>query len=181
MSDHGASTLIRTHQRGMSLLEILVVLAILGLTLVVAAPPMFRVLESVSFKMETDDIKRQISDLRIIALLEKRTVTLDARLIDEVESNSTEGGSGDDDRTNAGTSAGAPGGISLPAASPFRIDKDLRLVTLPEGWSLEGDNLVFLKTGICLGGTVMLHSPSGRARTLNFKAPDCELIAGETR
>ncbi len=42
-----------------------------------------------------------------------------------------------------------------------------------EGWTIAGDPLVFLETGVCLGGRITLAAPSGRARSWAFDAPDC--------
>ncbi len=155
-----------TKQSGMSLLEVLVVLVILGLTVVVTGPPMFKILESVAFKTETDDLARQISSLRVAALLEKRTLTLEAQALATYgNANDVEGVSG-----KIGQQI-TPVNENLTRSET----ENLRSVSLPEGWILEGDDIVFLKTGVCLGGTIILKAPSGRAKTLAFRAPECEM------
>jgi len=45
-----------------------------------------------------------------------------------------------------------------------------------EGWTLSGEPLVFLKTGVCLGGEITLHAPSGRSATYVFAEPDCVAV-----
>ncbi len=42
-----------------------------------------------------------------------------------------------------------------------------------EGWTIAGGPLVFLETGVCLGGRITLAAPSGRSRSWEFDAPEC--------
>jgi len=63
---------------------------------------------------------------------------------------------------------------------PANIDgvdpyKDLE-TPMPDGWSIEGRSIVFMETGVCLGGTLRIVSPDGRSRELTFTPPDCKLL-----
>ena len=161
----GTST--QSAQSGMTLLEVLVTLVIIGLVTATAAPPMSRVVESVSFRTQTDAVAREIRDLRIAALLEQRQVTLRAATRQTSTVPDTNGLSPPD-----------PGDVPFAGEKP---SDGYASVILDPGWSLAGDNIVFLKTGICLGGSVILTAPSGRVRTLDFAAPDCTAMPTPVR
>ena len=62
----------RQRQRGVTLLEILVVLAIIGALVAVSAPAFDRYLDAIAFKSRTEAIGRDISRMRVTALLERR-------------------------------------------------------------------------------------------------------------
>lgn len=57
---------------GFSLLEILVVLAIMALLAAVSAPPLARLLDSAEFRSRTDGAARDISQIRVAAFLQGR-------------------------------------------------------------------------------------------------------------
>jgi prepilin-type N-terminal cleavage/methylation domain-containing protein len=46
---------------------------------------------------------------------------------------------------------------------------------LPDGWTIEGEPVVFLDTGVCLGGALTISDGKGRSRVLTLEAPDCRL------
>ncbi len=64
----------KARQRGISLLEILVVLAIIGALVAVSAPSLDRYLDALTFSGKTQTIARDIARLRITALVERRTL-----------------------------------------------------------------------------------------------------------
>lgn len=64
----------KARQRGVSLIEILVVLAIIGALVAVTAPSLDRYLDSLTFNTKTQSIARDIARLRIKALVERRTL-----------------------------------------------------------------------------------------------------------
>ncbi|MEL6379129.1 MAG: prepilin-type N-terminal cleavage/methylation domain-containing protein [Pseudomonadota bacterium] len=164
LARHAQRHLHQPDQRGMTLLEVLVVLVIIGIVAATVSPPMARVIESVRFKTTADGVAEQIRALRIAALLEQKDLTLRAQA-----------GQGTDDATNGSARLSGPVGTPGPGLTLALGGPDERALALPPGWSLTGDDLVFLKNGVCLGGDVVLLAPRGRAKTLQFKAPDCAM------
>ena len=163
-----------SNQSGMTLLEILVVLVIIGIVVATAAPPLFRTLESVDFKTTSDEIAADIANLRVEAVLLRDTITLSAKL--------PAGEGGTDNATQSGNGAFQPdnnvfseNAVTRPESAPQGGAH--REIKVPTGWEIAGDDIVFLKTGVCLGGVVRVKAPSGRSRQLAFRAPDCTLIA----
>ena len=63
---------MRRRQRGITLLEILVVLAIVSALVAVSAPALDRYLNAMTFRTKIDSIGRDVSRMRITALLERR-------------------------------------------------------------------------------------------------------------
>lgn len=45
----------------------------------------------------------------------------------------------------------------------------------PEGWAIEGGPVVFLDTGVCLGGVLAVTDGKGRRREIELAAPDCRI------
>ncbi len=127
----------RKHQLGVTLLEILVVLAIMGALVAITAPALDRYIDAATFKSRTELVGRDIARLRISALVERRTILFPQA----------------DQRGNQTYI-----GLSEP---------------LPDGWSIEGQPVVFLESGACVGGELTLTAPDGRAVKLAFDAPHC--------
>ena len=127
----------QTRQRGVSLIEILVVLAIIGALVAVTAPSLDRYLDALTFNTKTQSIARDIARLRIKALVERRMLFFPQA--DE-------------------SGAAAYDGLSDP---------------LPEGWSIEGDPVIFFESGACSGGALSISAPDARTAKLNFSAPHC--------
>lgn len=127
-------------QRGMSLLEMLAVLAIGGVLIAVTAPVLDRYLAALEFRSQTREIGRDIARMRVTALIERRLIYFP--------------------QTDA---YGQPSyeGLSAP---------------LPDDWEIEGDPVVFLKTGACLGGVLTLTAPNGRSARFDFEAPLCRFV-----
>lgn len=190
-----SSTNKRDLQAGMTLLEVLVVLVIIGVVIGVMSPSLVKVVESVSFKTKTDAIVRQIQDLRIAALMERRTLALSQNLkitqadtrdatsglqFDEINQLTTEEKEQGRDDISPNNPVDNPDLTISPAISEAQssaVSAYLsREVSLEEGWGISGDDVIFLKTGVCLGGDVTLSAPSGRKRILKFQAPDCRLV-----
>ena len=168
-----------SNQSGMTLLEILVVLVIIGIVVATAAPPLFRTLESVDFKTTSDEIAADIANLRVEAVLLRDTITLSANLpAGEGETDGVNQSGGDQARAQtpaASFDAQSENTIARPESA--QQGGALRQIKVPTGWEIAGDDIVFLKTGVCLGGVVRVKAPSGRSRQLAFRAPDCTLIA----
>jgi hypothetical protein len=45
--------------------------------------------------------------------------------------------------------------------------------SLPEGWAIEGEPIVFFESGACTGGELSLTAPGERSARLKFAAPHC--------
>ena len=71
---HCAVRIRRSGQRGVTLLEILVVLAIMGVLIAVTAPSAGRYLDALTFNTKVREIARDVSQMRITALVERRAL-----------------------------------------------------------------------------------------------------------
>ena len=49
----------------------------------------------------------------------------------------------------------------------------IRRLNLPEGWSVNGDNIFISKTGVCGGGKVILQGPTKRRAAYRLDPPLC--------
>ncbi len=164
----GRTSLSARHtQRGMTLLEVLVVLTIIGLVTAVSAPPLARSLESVRFRVDSDRALRAVQALRIEALVEGRKLSVSGRLPFVA------------DRSGAPPIRAVDFGLSDETGAPPRVRQGVDQLggeKWPENWSVTGDDIIFLPTGVCLGGTIELRGPNGRSRFAALKAPDCRLL-----
>ncbi|MEL6791447.1 MAG: prepilin-type N-terminal cleavage/methylation domain-containing protein, partial [Pseudomonadota bacterium] len=79
-------------QQGMTLLEVLVVLVIIGIVAATVSPPMARIVESVRFKTTADGVAEQIRALRIAALLEQQDLTLRAQTEETIQNQRRDAG-----------------------------------------------------------------------------------------
>ena len=127
----------RRRQRGVTLLEILVVLAIVGALVAVTAPSVDRYLSAITFKTKIESIGRDVSRMRITALLERQALFFPQT----------------DER-------GEPTYVGL--SEP-----------LPDGWTIEGQPIVFYESGACAGGVLTVTAPGDRTAQLSFQAPHC--------
>jgi|GEM_PF-1476604 len=130
----------RKSQHGISLLEILVVLAIMGALIAITAPSAGRYLDALTFKTKTEEIARDIARMRIQALVERRILFFPQA----------------DER-------GAAAYVGLSES-------------LPEGWTIEGEPVVFFESGACTGGELLVTTPEDRAVRLKFTAPHCRFV-----
>lgn len=58
----------------------------------------------------------------------------------------------------------------IGVAPPFVDDLE------SEGWEIDGDPIIFLETGVCIGGELTLTSPQNRIRTISVASPDCSIV-----
>lgn len=48
--------------------------------------------------------------------------------------------------------------------------------SLPEGWTIEGEPVVFFESGACTGGELVVAAPNDRSVRLKFTAPHCRFV-----
>lgn len=143
----------RTHsqrRRGFTLLELLVVLALLGLVTAIAFPNLERLYVSATQATERDYVLDQVAALGREAVLEGRAYVV------------------------FGSAAPAD------AAEAARYaDYEPYVVDIPEGWRLELDQpLVVLANGVCLGGAMTLSHADAPAVRVELSPPYCRVGAG---
>lgn len=47
---------------------------------------------------------------------------------------------------------------------------------VPEGWRLSGDEIIFLPSGVCLGGVIEIADEVGRRARYRLEPPSCEPV-----
>ncbi|MEM9170551.1 MAG: type II secretion system protein [Pseudomonadota bacterium] len=132
----------RRDAAGFSILEVLAVLAIVGMLAAIVTPSLGVGLASITFERQTDALHRSVSSLRVSATLERRSIEFDPGVAD------------------------AESGV---ADAGLERVQDLRA----KGWEISGGPVLFLPSGVCLGGEIFVVDPSGRSRTIVLEPPDC--------
>ena len=141
---------MRGRAPGYSLMEVLIVVAIIGLLATLAAPPFLRMIEQQRRIAALAEAERAISHLPIQAREKGRDLVLRRR--------------------GASTTA-----IERPPfASPLADPEAAQLANMPEGWSASTDaDIWFRYDGVCYGGNVTLTSPQHEATSYALEAPLC--------
>ena len=135
---------VRHRQRGFSLLELIVVVALLGLLATLALPNLQRIYASAQRSTERDLILKQLGALPRLALLQRRDYVVHST--DATAESSSEGPS---------------------HAEPYPLD-------MPEGWRLVFDRpLVVRASGVCLGAELTLSHPDAAAVRVHLQSPYC--------
>jgi len=124
-------------QYGFTLLEVLVVLAIVSLVIAVAGAPTIKFYESARLKVVSQRIAEDIATLRFEAAILQQTLVFP----DDFIARSQRGGPNNQE--------------------------------IPPGWKLEGDQIVFLPTGICLGGEITITDAAARSVKFLLPSPYC--------
>lgn len=150
----------RALQAGYTLLELLIVLAIVGAMAALAAPPFLQMI----------DQQRRLSDQASVEqILAHLAVETKAAGRDRVLR-----------PAGASTTALTPN----PAASLFGKPEVIALTDLlPEGWTASPrQDIWFRFDGVCMGGIVDVREPEGRRHTYRLTPPLCRpRIEPETR
>lgn len=133
---------------GFSLVELLIVLAIMGLMGAFALPALVHLGNRTSFSLNRQDLERQLDELPMTASAQGRNLVL--------------------------TSTPGAGGFSAPPATA----PEAYPVTLPAGWRIDVDApIAYRYDGTCSGGTLRVTAPDAEARYL-MRPPLCELRPG---
>ena len=139
----------RSRRRGFTLLELLVVLALLGLVTAIAMPNLQRLYVAATQAGERDYVLDQVAALGREAALRGRAYVV------------------------FGSAAPAD------AAEVRYADFEPYVVDVPEGWWLEFDQpLVVLANGVCLGGALTLSHADAAGARIELSPPYCRVDAG---
>ena len=153
-------------QGGFTLLELLVVLALVGLVTAVAVPNLERLYAAATREAERDYILDQFAGLGRRAMHQGRNYVVvdaagprDSGLPDEAGEGAVPGGE----------DAGDPAPSLHAAHEPYAID-------VPEGWEIRLDPpLVVRANGVCLGAGLTLRHRGREEARIDLEAPYCRV------
>ena len=154
-------------QRGFTLLELLVVLALVGLVAAIAFPNLERMVASVTRATERDHILDQFAGLGRRALHRGRNYVIFGS---GVSAGAASGG-----LTVAGTGGG--GLADTPAAAALLRDGyELYPIDVPEGWEVRLDPPLLVRAnGVCLGSVLTLRHEDTEEGEIELEAPWCRI------
>ena len=160
-------------QRGFTLLELVVVLALLALVAGLAIPNLERLYAGAVRSTERAYILDQFASLGRRAMQQGR-----AYVVVWSEAGPSGRGarveSGDEDRP--GTAGRRPSGFALPPAA--RLDHAAHVIDLPEGWEISFDEpLVVRANGVCLGAELTLRHLGVVDVRVRLEPPFCRVGA----
>lgn len=152
--------------RGFTLLELLVVLALVGLLSALALPNLQQLYAAVTRETEREYILDQFTGLGLRAMRQGRNYVV----ID---------GSGPQDADPgdpAGPAAGVAGGLDPDLVSPSRAGYRPYPIDVPEGWEIRLDPpLVVRANGVCLGAGLTLRHRGGAESRIELEPPHCRV------
>ncbi len=132
--------------RGFTLLELIVVLALLGVVTTLAVPNLNRLYESVQRGSERDNILDQLSSLGQRARIANANLAV-----------------------HGAQEAGSEEATIEPGYRAYDL-------ALPPGWRLELEEPLRARAnGVCLGGSVTLRHVSGATYRATFEPPYCQV------
>ena len=138
--------------RGFTLLELLVVLALVGLVTAVAAPGLERLYAALTRASERDYVLDQFAGLGLRAMHQGRSFVVFG-------------------------SEGAPASaLPAPAALLVRDGYEPFAIDLPEGWELRLEPPLRVRaSGVCLGAELVLQHRGTEDSRLDLQAPWCRI------
>ena len=158
-------------QRGFTLLELLVVLALVGLVTAIAVPNLERLYAAVTREADRDYILDQFSGLGRRALHLGRSYV--------VFSSGGEGGLAPAAAPGEGVQGGAGGAARDLAASSRLTGYEPYPIDVPEGWGIRLDPpLVIRANGVCLGAGLTLYYRGAAEPRIELEAPWCRVEPG---
>lgn len=154
---------------GVTLLELVVVLALLGLITALALPNLQRLQENLARTTERDRILEQLAGLGWEAMLGGRTYLILGDSLELADAQACE--LGRDSSLDAA-------GDSMACAPSLAEGYDLYELDLPEGWEARLDRpLVIRANGVCLGAQVRLIHRGRTAAEVSLVPPYCPIHA----
>ena len=154
---------------GVTLLELVVVLALLGLITALALPNLQRLQEILARTTERDRILEQLAGLGREAMLGGRTYLILGDSLELADAQACEQG--------RESSLGAASD-SMACAPSLAEGYDLYELDLPEGWEARLDRpLVIRASGVCLGAQVRLIHRGQTAAEVSLDPPYCPIHA----
>ena len=156
-------------QRGFTLLEVLVVLALVGLLTAFTLPQFSIIRDRLTFNMNRESFERELSGLRYAAFREGRAVVLNGEYPRPAKTEEPASSSSGSIFKNE-PDFSEPGQLR-PMRPTIYLDAQL---TLPDTWSLSvKEPIIYQPSGFCGGGTVDLLI--GQVRYVyDLKAPACQ-------
>lgn len=140
----------RPASAGYTLLELLVVLAVIGLMAGLAAPPFLRMIEQQRRVADAADVQRALAALPMAARAAERDLVVRP--------------------AGASTTALSPAPMVSPLSSPLVHD----ISGLPLGWRAAPISDIWVRSdGVCFGGSVEVTAPDGVRALYALDPPLC--------
>jgi len=160
----------RSPARGFTLLEILVVLALVGVMAAFSLPQFSMIRDRVTFTLNRDSFEREIAGLSYLAFKEGRTLMLAGQYPR----------ASNDQKTPAERLQEADEGILSREPGQLRPLQPAGIAdampTLPEDWRMTVDRpIIYTAAGFCGGGTVKLVIGQ-TSYAYDLKAPTCQAL-----
>ena len=156
----------RSHA-GFTLLELLVVLALVGLVTALAVPNLERLYRAVTREAERDHILDQFAGLGRRAMHQSRNYVVFGA------ANAGDPAVAEPLRESAGTDGE---GAVRSSGGPVRAGYEPYEIDLPEGWEIRLDPpLVIRANGVCLGATLTLHYEGEAESQIELEPPWCRV------
>lgn len=140
---------LQARSAGYTILELLIVLAIVGLMAALAAPPFIRLIEQQRRIAGNTETLRALTALPMAARMARHDMVIRPK-----EASST-----------------PPTSPNMTLTAPPQLSK---ISGLPEGWSADPKGDIWIRSdGVCYGGSVDVTDPEGRTTTYLMSPPLC--------